>query len=177
MCSMANEMQRIENKGWYDKAYFVTVAVKGFDGLVEFLAGLWLLIAPASLHSLLGVIFGEASESNGRFMQFVAEHIAHIDKDLTSGGILLVALFLLSHGVVKLALVYALLREILWAYPYALAILTAFLAYQVYVFIKHPSLGMFLFSLLDAVIIFMVYGEWQKLKREHVATHPGPDTV
>lgn len=159
-------MENLENKSWYDKAYFVTVAVKGFDGLVELVAGLWLLIAPATLHSLLQFIFGEAAEHNGRFMQFIAENVAHIDKDLSSGGILLVALFLLSHGIVKLALVYALLKEILWAYPYALAVLSMFLVYQVYVFMVHPSIGMFLFSVLDAVIIFMVYGEWQKLKRE-----------
>lgn len=164
--SMTTRMEKIEDKGWYDKAYLVTVAIKGFDGLVELIAGVWLLIAPASLHAVLGVLFGEAAEHNGRFMHFVAENIAHIDTSLTAGGILVVSLFLLTHGVVKLAMVYALLREILWAYPYALAVLTAFLVYQVYVFITHPGVGMALFSLLDAVIIFMVYGEWQKLKRK-----------
>ncbi len=165
---MATRLENLENKKWYDNAYFVTVAVKGFDGLVELLAGVWLLVAPGSLHALLQFIFGEAVEHAGRFMQFIAEHIAHIDRDLTSGGIIIVALFLLSHGIVKIAMVYCLLKEILWAYPYALAVLSGFLVYQVYVFIKHPSLSMFLFSLLDAIIIFMVYGEWQKLRRKKV---------
>ena len=168
---MLRHLEKLENKGWYDKAYFVTVAVKGFDGLTELVAGLWLIIAPASLHIVLQALFGEATEHNGHFMQFIAQNIARIDTSLTAGGIFIVSLFLLAHGVVKLVTFYALLREILWAYPYALAILIAFFVYQVYVFIVSPSIGMFLFSLLDAIIIVMVYGEWQKLKRQNGQSH------
>lgn len=170
-------MEKLEGKSWYDKAYFVTVAVKGFDGLVELIACIWLLLAPSSLHSLLQFLFGHAVQHTSHFMQFTAEHIAHIDAELSSGGVLVVALFLLSHGIVKLALVYCLLKEILWAYPYALAVLGAFLLYQVWVFAKHPTIGMFLFCVLDAVIIFMVYGEWQKLKREKAAKHHAKNTA
>lgn len=160
-------LKKFEDQPWYEAAYKVSVAVKGFDGLVEFIAGIWLLVAPDSLHALLQFIFGHAVEHSSHFMQFVAAHVAHIDSSLSAGGVLLVALFLLSHGVVKLALVYCLLREILWAYPYALGVLGAFLAYQLWVFIKEPSIGMFIFCILDVIIMVMVYGEWQKLKREN----------
>ncbi len=165
---MSELLERIRRSTWYETAYKISVGVKGFDGLVELLAGLWLLIAPATLHALLQGIFGELVQHHSRFMQFMAENVAHIDQDLAKGGLLIVILFLITHGVVKLALVYCLLKEIIWAYPYALVVLGMFFIYQVYVFIMHPSVSMFLFSLLDAIIIWLVYGEWQKLKEEKI---------
>lgn len=146
----------------------IGVGVKGFDGLVELLAGVWLLVSPGSLHGLLVAIAGKFQDHPGRFAAFVAEHIAHIDKDLARGGLLIVVIFLISHGVVKLALVYALLKKLLWAYPYALVVLVAFLIYQVYVFVVHPTFGMALFALLDVVIIWLVWREWRVLLAEKV---------
>lgn len=147
----------------------LTVAVKGVDGLIELVAGLILLIAPSKLHQFLAFLSGEARESSHQFMRQIAEYIAHVDTDVTRGGLVVVILFLVIHGVVKLSLVYALLRRILWAYPYALGVLVLFLIYQLYVCIIQPSVGMMLFALLDAIIVWVVWGEWRKLAREHVS--------
>lgn len=146
----------------------VGIAVKGFDGLIELIAGLWLLVAPGSLHALLAVALGEAHEHSGKISTFVAQNIAHADEDLVRGGLFIVVIFLLSHGLVKLALVYALLKRLLWAYPYALTILGAFLVYQLYVCVVHPSIGMTLFALLDIAIIGLVWREWRTLLAEKV---------
>jgi uncharacterized membrane protein len=146
----------------------IGVAVKGFDGLVELIAGLWLLIAPASLHALLAAALGEAQQHSGKISDFIAQNIAHVDEDLIRGGLFIVIIFLLSHGVVKLALVYALLKRLLWAYPYSLAVLGAFLIYQLYVCVVHPSIGMALFAFLDVVIIGLVWREWRTLLAKKV---------
>lgn len=152
----------------FERAYMIGVGIKGFDGLIELLAGLWLLISPASLHGLLTGLMGEAQEHQGKYAAFIAEYIAHIDKDLAKGGLIVVVIFLISHGVVKLALVYALLKKLLWAYPYALVVLIGFLVYQVYVFVLHPSIGMGVFALLDVAIIWLVWREWRALLAEKV---------
>lgn len=157
-------LQHLRENSWYERIYKVGVAIKGFDGLVELVVGILLLVAPQVLRAALQAVSGEALEHHGRFMAYVAENVAHIDADLSRSGLLFVAIFLISHGVVKLVLVYALLKEIVWAYPYALAVLTGFFVYQVYVFAVHPTVSMAIFSLLDAVIIWLVWGEWQKLK-------------
>ena len=161
-----NRLQQMRGSKWFDRLYMVTVAVKGFDGLVELLAGLVLLIAPSELHKLLSFLTGEARESSHQFMHQLAQYIAHVDTDVARGGLGIVVLFLVIHGVVKLSLVYALLRRILWAYPYALGVLVLFLVYQVYVCIVQPSVSMMLFALLDAIIVWVVWGEWRKLARE-----------
>ncbi len=163
---MNAHLERMRENPWYERIYKLTVAIKGFDGFVELIAGALLLVAPSWLHWILGVISSESSEHHGRFMQYIAVHVAHIDVDLAKGGMFVVVLFLLTHGVVKLALVWALLREILWAYPYALLVLFAFSVYQLYLCFAHPGIGMVLFTLLDAIIIWVVWGEWQKLKYE-----------
>lgn len=160
--------QQTELNPWLDRIYMIGVGIKGFDGLVELVAGLWLAIAPASLHGLLTTIIGRAEAHPGRFAALIAENVAHIDKDLARGGLIVVILFLISHGVVKIALVYALLRKLLWAYPYALVVLVVFLMYQLYVFIIHPTIGMALFAVLDAVIIWLVWREWRALLAEKV---------
>lgn len=161
-----DRLQQMRNSPWFDRLYLLTVIVKGFDGLVELLAGFILLIAPNGLHHLLAFLSGEARESSHQFMRQLAEYIAHVDTDVTRGGLTVVILFLLIHGIVKLSLVYALLRRILWAYPYALGVLALFLVYQLYVCVVQPSVGMTLFAALDAAIVWVVWGEWRKLVRE-----------
>jgi len=161
-----DRLQQMRNSKWFDRLYMLTVAVKGFDGLVELIAGLVLMIAPSELHKLLSFLTGEARESSHQFMRQLAEYIAHVDTDVTRGGLTVVILFLVIHGIVKLSLVYALLRRILWAYPYALGVLVLFLVYQLYVCIVQPSVSMILFALLDAIIVWVVWGEWRKLARE-----------
>ncbi len=163
---MKESAKQLRQSVWYERVYKVGVAIKGFDGLVELIAGVWLLLAPGSLHMMLLQIMGVMNEHHGRVSDFIATYIAHVDQDLMRGGLWIVVAFLVSHGVVKLALVYALLKEILWAYPYALVVLVLFLVAQLYAFATHPSVGMAMFCLLDVLIIYLVWGEWQKLKSE-----------
>lgn len=158
------KLEKLRETSWYERLYKIGVGVKGFDGAVELLTGLWLLIAPESLHDLLQFFVGHAVQHHSKFMQFVAENIAHIDSELVAGGLLIVIIFLLTHGIVKIALVYCLIKEIIWAYPYALLVLGGFTIYQAYLFVAHPTWGMGLFTLLDIIIIWLVWGEWQKLK-------------
>lgn len=161
---MKNFATTLRQKPWFETLYKISVAIKGFDGLVELVAGITLWISPSIIHSFLGAIVGETAEHSGRIMQFISENVARIDDELAKSGLTFLILFLTIHGLVKLALVYCLLKEIVRAYPVALAILVVFLIYQLYVFIVHPTIGMALFTLLDAIIIWIVWGEYQDLK-------------
>lgn len=149
---------------WFETVYKIGVAIKGFDGLIEFAMGIALLVSPQLVHTLLGSVAKELGEHHAQVFQFIAEYVARVDGDLARSGLTFLILFLITHGLVKLGLVYCLLREIVRAYPVALAILGAFLVYQVYVFIIHPTIGMALFSALDAVIVWLVWGEYRDLK-------------
>ena len=163
--------KNIRHTSWFDTLYRAGVVIKGLDGLVEFTTGILLLFAPGTVHLILSYIIGTTHHHEGHTAHFIAEHVARVDSDIARSGLAFLILFLISHGAIKLVLVYCLLRRIVKAYPYAISVLGLFLAYQLYVFIRDPlSLGMWLFTILDIVIIWLVWGEWRDL-RERTASH------
>ena len=150
---------------WFENAYRIGIAIKGFDGFVELVAGVALLVAPGLVHAALSAIFQATHLHDGHTAQFIASYVARLDAEAARNGITFLIVFLIGHGVVKLVLVYCLLRRIVWAYPYALAVLGFFLLYQLYVLALDPlSPGMWLFTVLDTLIIWLVWGEWQDLR-------------
>lgn len=161
---MKDVSKKIREQPWFETVYKIGVGIKGFDGLVELLTGVALLISPSLVHTVLSAVASEVGERHGSVFHFIADYIARIDNDLSKSGLVFLIIFLITHGLVKLALVYCLLKEIVKAYPVALGILVLFLVYQVYVFILQPSIGMGLFTFLDVLIIWLVWGEYQDLR-------------
>lgn len=153
---------------WFERIYKIGVGLKGVDGLAEFIAGLALLISPSLVHTVLGAIAEELGDHHAHVYQFIAEYVGRLDDSLARSGLVFLIIFLLSHGILKLALVYCLLKEYVRVYPYALLILGGFLVYQLYVFVRLPTIGMGLFSLLDAIIIYLVWREWHELRAKKV---------
>lgn len=161
------KLEELRHHKLFHRAYYVGVAIKGFDGTVELLAGIALLLSPTIIHHSLTMVAQRAQRHPGHVYQLIAEYVARLDHDLSRAGLIFLIIFLIGHGVVKLVLVYCLLRRILWAYPYALGVLTLFLVYQLYVTFQDPgSLGLWFFTILDAVIIWLVWGEWKDLREE-----------
>lgn len=149
-----------------DRVFAVGVVVKGIDGALELIAGLALLLAPGALDHLLRYLLGEAREGSSALMRAIATLIAHTDAQLLAGSTTFLIAFLLAHGVIKLVLVYCLLRRIVKAYPWAIAVLGVFLGYQVYALIASPSISLALFVVLDIVILVLVWREYRELRRE-----------
>ncbi|SFM73333.1 DUF2127 domain-containing protein [Thioclava sp. BHET1] len=65
-----------------------------------------------------------------------------------------------SHGALKLVVVILLMRGVLWAYPAALALLSAFVVYQLYLWTHHHAISMLLLSALDILVIALTWREW-----------------
>ena len=78
------------------------------------------------------------------------------------------AVYLLSHGVIKLWLIMGLLREKLWYYPVALAVFGLFIVYQVYRFTLTHSSWLVLITVVDIVVIALTWYEYGYLKRSHL---------
>lgn len=149
---------------WFERFYKIGVGIKGIDGLIELAAGIALLVSPQLVHVFLQSFASELGEHSSHKFGFIIEYIARIDSDLARSGTTFLIIFLVIHGLVKLGLVYCLLRKIIRAYPVALAILVIFLAYQSYVLIVNPSIAMAIFTILDVAIVWLVWGEYRDLK-------------
>jgi uncharacterized membrane protein len=77
------------------------------------------------------------------------------------------AWYLLSHGVVKLALVAGLLMRKLWAYPATMVVLGLFILYQVYRYTETHGVGLLLLTALDLLVVTLTWHEY-RLMRHHL---------
>jgi uncharacterized membrane protein len=68
----------------------------------------------------------------------------------------------LSHGIAKVVLVVALLRDQLWAYPWMIALLGAFIVYQVYRLSYRFSVGLLLLTLFDVFVVVLTVLEYRR---------------
>jgi uncharacterized membrane protein len=147
-----------------ERVYRLGILLKGVDGLIELVSGLSLWLAPAILRAVLVPVVRTESDDAG-LRVLIAHAAGRLDDTLARGSSFFVIFFLLSHGIVKLVLVYCLLKEYLWVYPYALAVLGLFAVYQIVVLVQSPSVALVVLAILDIVIILLVWREWRSLAR------------
>lgn len=142
-----------------DRTFDITLILKGLDGLIEVIGGVLLLTVSAATLNTLAVRITRAELSQDPH-DFIAHHLLRLTADLhhtqTFG-----ALYLLSHGAVKIVLVAALRRQQHWAYPAMLAFLVLFIGYQCYRMLYAPSIGLTALTAFDAFIVWLTWREWQ----------------
>lgn len=124
-------------------------------------------LSPGAINNTTRFLTENALQNDPR--NFIATRVAHAGHNLAAGHNIFAALFLLTHGLVKVVLVTCLLLNKLWAYPWALGALGLFLVYQLYQLVTAPTFGMALLTVLDVLIIGLVYREWQKVHVDKTA--------
>lgn len=147
----------------FNDAFAAGMIVKAFDGLLEMIAGVWLWAAPISLHGLLAWLLVSTGDSSWYVVQMVSVYIARLDHDVIGGNISVLLFFLLSHGMVKVVLVYCLAKKMTHVYPYALIVLFGFFIVQMATFARHQTWPMIIFMLLDGFIIWLIYKRWRAM--------------
>lgn len=159
-------MERFRPQNLLDKTYEIGIIIKGIDGLLELLGGILVLaLSPGAINGITHFLTEHELQQDPH--DFIANHILRLSQHLTHGPNYFAAAFLLTHGAVKVFLVACLLLNKLWAYPWALGVLGLFLVYQVYQLVTKPTFGMAFLSVLDAVIIWLIYREWQQIRHRH----------
>ena len=145
-------------------AFEVGVILKGFNGLLELVGGVLLLAFPSSAIEkfIVGLTSNELSKDPH---DVIATHLRQAAHSLSANDQLFAAIYLLSHGVVKALLVYALLRGKLWAYPWAIGVFTAFGVYQIYRYFITTSGWLIVLTVLDVIVILLTSFEWRRVER------------
>jgi uncharacterized membrane protein len=148
-------------QNWLDRVFEIGIIGKGLNGALEIVGGLLLLfLTPARIHHVLAALTqGELSEDPG---DFIATRLLHTANGLTGSAVLFGAAYLLIHGLVKVALVTALLANKLWAYPWTIAVLLLFISYQLYRIALSPTAGLIALTLFDAVIVALTWREYRQ---------------
>jgi uncharacterized membrane protein len=158
----------LRTKDLLDRTFEIGIILKGLDGLLELVGGALLLaMSPATINRIaVALTQHELSEDPH---DLIATHLLGVSHGLTGSTVGFAAAYLLLHGTVKVVLVLALLRNKLWAYPWMIAFLVAFIAYQLYRIALHPTFGLSVLTIFDAAIVWLTWREYRKQRtaRQH----------
>jgi uncharacterized membrane protein len=154
-------------RSWRERLFLIGVWFKALDGALELLGGVALLsVSPAFiLHTVQFLTQDEIVEDPH---DLVANYLLRVAARLSVGSQHFMALYLLIHGVVKLALVWGLLKRVLVAYPCAIVVFLGFIAYQLYRYTLTGGAGLLAISGLDMVVIALVYFEYRALRQGRI---------
>ncbi|MEO6942582.1 MAG: DUF2127 domain-containing protein [Terrimesophilobacter sp.] len=143
-----------------DRTFAVTLILKGLDGVLELVGGvLLLLVSPQQIGDIAR--FLTQHELGEDPNDLIANALLHLTNSLSLSASLFGAFYLLLHGLVKIVLVVAVLSGKLWAYPWMIAFLLVFIAYQSYQIIVALSWPLVLLTLFDIFIVWLTWREYQ----------------
>jgi len=152
---------RFRPSGWLDWTFEIALILKGLDGVLEVAGGVLLLAV--SKETLVGwLVTLTQHELSENPKDFLFTHLLAGAHHLSGGTQTFAAVYLLSHGLVKVVLVAAVLRDKLWAYPWMIGFLLIFIVYQSYRFVLHPTWSMALLTVFDAFIVWLTWREYGK---------------
>jgi len=149
--------------------FAVSVGLKGLHALLEVIGGIALYLTSTD------AIVGSISRWSNREIalerhDWIADHLLTFAENFSVEKHHFYAFYLLSHGIVKLVLVFGLLKEKLWAYPASFVVFGAFIAYQLYRYSFTHELALIALSIFDLFVIFLAIHEYRLLRR-HLPTH------
>lgn len=141
------------------KTFMLSIGAKGLFGLVEIIgAALSFVISPAQIHAFAHWITAKEIQEDPHAV--IAQFLLHVGTSVNLSQTHYVAFYLGIHGLVKVLLVWALLRDKRWAYPWMLVALIAFIATQTWQMVTGFSWGIAFLTAFDVFILWLTYREW-----------------
>ncbi len=142
----------------------ISVILKGIDALIEIAGGvLFFLISKQAVLHWVNVLTRQELVSDPRDM--IANAVLHAAQQLSGSAQDFYAFYLVSHGLIKLVMVAGLLREKLLAYPFSLAAMAGFIAYQLYRYSYTHAIGLIVLTVFDLIVMALIWHEWRLLRR------------
>jgi uncharacterized membrane protein len=141
-------------------AFVVAIVLKGLNGILETLLGLTFLVTN-SLHWVIKHLSEWELIANPhgwlalRLHKFVADFSVKTEH--------FAAAYLLIHGVIKIILVWGLLKDRRWAFPVSMVLLSAFVGYQIFRFTNTHSVTLPFLAAFDIVTIWLIWREYKKV--------------
>lgn len=137
-----------------------SVLLKGIFASFETLFGI-LLLTPLSLRALHFLqqtgLHRAVADPDDRLALFLTHHL----NGMASQHLHFWAIYMIGHGMVKLLVVYALVRQWYSAYPIAMVVMAGFIVWQMLDWWHTGSTVMIALSAFDAFIIWLTWREWK----------------
>ncbi len=145
--------------------FLVSILLKGFFALLEFVSGLGMYLTPPDVVGQF-IRFMFKNQLVADRHDFFANFLQHqlVEFDVTRHTF--VSIYLTLHGLVKIGVVAALWSERLWAFPIGIGAIGLFIVYQMERFFFTHAPLLLVISILDAFIILLAWREWQAVKQK-----------
>ena len=145
-------------------AFEISLLLKGLFALGQIIGGIVaLFVTRGFLLKTVSVLTQQELAEDPH--DLIANYVLNSAQNLSIGTQLFVALYLLSHGSIKLWLIIGLLRQKLWYYPTAIVVFGLFIVYQLYRFSFTHSAWLLLITGVDLVVIALTWHEYKYLRR------------
>ncbi|MCO6186712.1 DUF2127 domain-containing protein [Rhizobium sp. L1K21] len=146
------------------RIFKASIALKGFDALVEFACGLALaFISTQSILHLVSLL--TLHELTKDPSDAVANALLQWAQQFSVSTKTFYAFYLASHGLVKLLLVAGLWKEKYWAYPASLWVLGLFIVYQLYRFSHTHGPMLIALTIFDLFVVLMIWHEYRLVRK------------
>ena len=141
-----------------------SLILKAIDSVIEMAGGVVLYLIPSGLIVALAnrLTHTELLEDP---RDFLANWLMHSAEALSVSRKDAAAVYLLSHGAIKLFLVIMVLRERMWAYPVFMVALVLLIGYQTYQISLAFSVWLTALTILDLVVLVLTWHEYKLHRR------------
>jgi len=150
----------------------IGILLKGLNAFCEVVGGIALLYFSTSaiqewITRLVTPILGKHPDS------FLANLGLTFSSSITPKGQAFAAWYLLSHGIIKLMVVFCLVRGWFWAYPVAIVVFVGFMIFQTWEYVMGSHSWTYIaLDIFDGFIIWLTVNEWR-----HARHHAGKATL
>jgi uncharacterized membrane protein len=146
------------------QAFQVSVLIKGAHAAIECIGGIALaLVSTSAIADLVNTLTQEELIQDPQ--DLIATHLLTWAQNFSVEAKRFYAFYLLSHGIVKLLLVVALLKNKLWSYPVSLIVLGLFIVYQLYRFSYTHGAGLIALTVFDILVMTLIWHEYRLVRR------------
>lgn len=154
-------MKSIFSRKLIDRVFELGILIKSFFGFFEILAGIVFAISSRLIvnNLIIALTQQEISEDPN---DFIANYLIKTANNFSSGSHIFAVIYLIFHGVVNIFLAVALLKNKIWAYPWAITGFGLFLIYQVFRYLHTHSASLLFLTIFDIFIVFIVCWEYKK---------------
>ena len=164
-------MNKFNHKSIHE-AFLIGIIIKALIGFFEILAGIGFYFSGDLLHRV--VVFAQLEvirNPHDYLAMLVVRLLLHVPVNEKLFGMI----YLVSRGGIKLALIVALLKDKLWAYPGSIALIVAFMIYQIYGILVSHSIFLIILTLFDSIVVWLIWQEYT-YRRSHPHAKKG-DTL
>ena len=145
----------------------LSLVFKGIIALVEIIGGILVFFVSHVflMNFVMAITQDELIEDP---KDYIAHYLIQSAQNLSIGSQYFAALFLLSHGFIKMFLIVGLLRKKPSYYPAAIIVFGLFIIYQLYRYQFTHSLWLLVITAVDVLVIVLTWHEWKYLHRRIV---------